>query len=82
MIPSPDRPASEWYREASRAYVEGHQACAWCGSRHQVFKTERLHRVEYACAVCEFYVGHDSLANRYVLEPGRQECPTADVVVG
>src|SRR5262249_60368835 len=31
-----ERTPLEWFREAARVYVEGHQACIWCGGRHRV----------------------------------------------
>jgi hypothetical protein len=67
---SPTRTAQEWFAEAARDYVDGHQACAWCGGRHRVFKTRHGTRLEYHCTDCDFYVCHDEQTNAYAVEPG------------
>ena len=62
--------ANEWYREASQAYVEGHQGCVWCGGSHRVYRNERGTCIEYFCANCEFYAIHDRQQDRYYAAPG------------
>jgi hypothetical protein len=69
---SAERTRCEWFQEASRCYVDGHQACAWCGRAHRVFKTRRGSRKEYYCFGCEFYVSHDEDSDQYFLTPGRR----------
>ena len=64
------RTAQEWFEAAAHEYVEGHQACAWCGGRHRVFKTAHGSRLEYQCSDCDFYVSHDEPTGDYVVEPG------------
>jgi hypothetical protein len=64
------RTAREWFDEEAHCYIEGHQACAWCGGRHRVFKTSRGSRLEYHCADCDFYVCHDEKTGAYAMEPG------------
>ena len=60
----------EWYREAARCYVEGHQGCPWCGGSHQVFKTQRGSRQEYFCCGCEFFASFDQNTYSYFASPG------------
>ena len=59
----------EWFEKAVRVYVEGHQACAWCGERYQVYKGHRSTRLEYYCPGCEFYVCHDLVTGQYYVAP-------------
>src|SRR5437660_159129 len=33
MLPATKRTPREWFDEAARCYVEGHQGCAWCGGQ-------------------------------------------------
>jgi hypothetical protein len=61
----PKRSAEDWYHEAARYYVEGHQACAWCGSPHQVYKVNTATGVEYQCNRCDFHAGYDQDLDRY-----------------
>ena len=49
----------KWFEEAARCYVEGHQACPWCGERHCVFRSEWGGRVEYHCSACDFSARRD-----------------------
>jgi hypothetical protein len=65
-----ERTSSEWFHEAARCYLEGHQACAWCGTAHQVFRNVTVGRVEYQCSQCDFHASHDMKANRFVIVPG------------
>jgi hypothetical protein len=65
------RSPADWYRVATRRYIEGHQACAWCGGSHRVFKSRHGSRQEYACSSCEFYVAYDPESKDYFVEPGR-----------
>jgi len=74
------RTAREWFEDEAQCYVEGHQACAWCGGRHRVFKTSRGSRLEYHCADCDFYVSHDEQTGAYAMEPGN--AATADAGCG
>jgi hypothetical protein len=66
-----ERTAREWFDEAQRAYVEGHQACASCGGRHQVYKGRRGHRLEYYCPACDFYAFHDESIGQFYAVAGR-----------
>ncbi|HMF10730.1 MAG TPA: hypothetical protein VKE94_00440 [Gemmataceae bacterium] len=59
------RSPAAWFAEAARCYVEGHQACAWCGDSHCVFQTEHGSRLEYSCNSCDFYVCLDRQAGQY-----------------
>lgn len=78
MRPETHRSSQEWYQEASRSYLEGHQACAWCGGSHRVFKTHRGSRLEYHCNDCNFYVCYDQASNSYRAEPGLETSQLAD----
>jgi hypothetical protein len=79
MVPA-IRTAQEWFAEAGRCYIEGHQACAWCGSAHQVFKTETATGVEYRCGKCDFHAGYDHDLDRYLFVPGEEQTRTGGVV--
>jgi hypothetical protein len=72
MPTHPVRSAQEWFEEAARAYVAGHQACAWCGGRYQVYKGQRGSRLEYYCPGCDFYAFHDPSTGRYFAAPGHE----------
>jgi hypothetical protein len=63
----------DWFRQAARAYVEGHQGCVWCDGAHRVYRSERGTCVEYLCSCCEFYAIHDRAANRYFAAPGQEQ---------
>ncbi len=66
----PVRSACDWYKEAARCYLEGHQACAWCGGQHQVFKIKTATGVEYHCNQCDFRAGYDRHLDRHTVIPG------------
>jgi hypothetical protein len=70
MTPLPESPSAVLFAEAARRYVEGHQACAWCGESHCVFQTERDGRVEYSCNRCDFYVCQDCGTGQCHAMPG------------
>src|SRR5262245_64110564 len=55
-----ERSADEWFVEATRWYLEGHQGCARCHRQHCVFRSEWGLRVEYHCTACDFSAGHDT----------------------
>jgi hypothetical protein len=78
---SVERPSSEWFQEAARCYIEGHQACAWCGGTHRVFKLRNGSRTEYYCNDCEFLAAHDPDKEAYFFVPGmKSERPTPDTM--
>lgn len=66
----PVRTPQEWFQEAARCYLEGHQACAWCGGSHVVRKEETPTRVEYHCGQCDFGASQDRASGRYAFIPG------------
>ena len=68
----PERTAREWFEEAARAYAEGHQACASCGGRHQVYKGRRGSRLEYYCPACDFYAFHDESKGQFYAAAGHE----------
>ena len=70
-----ERTPREWFELAERAYVEGHQACASCGGRHQVYKGRRGSRLEYYCPACDFYAFHDEGNNQFHAVAGRELTP-------
>jgi hypothetical protein len=65
-----ERTPAEWFEEAERCYVEGHQACAWCGGPHQVHRVETAVGVEFHCNQCDFHAGFDRDLERYAIIPG------------
>src|SRR5262249_43692970 len=69
-----DRTPREWYQEAVRCYIEGHQACASCGAKHCVFQSRWGQRLEYYCSACDFSTCFDGQTGRYfaVIGDGRQ----------
>jgi len=66
------RTPADWFRKAAHRYVDGHQACAWCGGSHRVFHGNHGSRQEYSCSCCDFYVAHDPETGEYFLEPGQR----------
>jgi hypothetical protein len=79
----PERTSRDWYQEAARCYLEGHQACAWCGGAHQVYKVESGRAVEYYCSRCDFHAGHDPRLDHYDFVPGLKQrgCRTPDTMI-
>ncbi len=71
MKPHPEWTPADWFEKAAHAYVEGHQACAWCGGSYVVYRFQRGSRLEYYCSECEFYAGHDRQADHYFSAPGQ-----------
>jgi hypothetical protein len=80
MTPDPERTAAGWFDEAARSYVEGHQACAWCGASHCVFQRQRGSRREYACINCDFFVCHDEQTAQFHATPGKVADPDPKVL--
>jgi hypothetical protein len=70
MSRTPERTSREWYELAVSAYVEGHQACAWCGGKHQVYRKQRASRVEYYCPACDFFAFHDPGTGQFFAATG------------
>ena len=66
MTPIQGRSPAEWFREAARCHVAGHQACAACGAQHCVFRSEVGGRVQYSCSACGFSVCHETHTNSYI----------------
>ncbi len=77
MSRHPERSPREWFEEAARAFVEGHQACAWCGGRYQVYRRQRGGRLEFYCPGCDFYSFHDRKSNQYFAALGRDSVAAA-----
>jgi len=77
-----ERTAVEWFEDAARWYVEGHQGCASCGTRHCVFRSEWGPRVEYHCSSCDFSVGHDRETGRSFAVEGRDEPLPETLLIG
>jgi hypothetical protein len=72
IMPTPERSSPEWYAEAARCYIEGHQGCAWCGGAHSVYRLHRGNRVEYYCNGCDFSVVHDLDKHSFSHVPGEK----------
>jgi len=81
MNPRSERTPADWFQKATHRYVEGHQACAWCGGSHRVFKGKHGNRLEYSCSCCDFYVAYDPESGDYFLEPGTRTEPAVPVAV-
>ncbi len=71
----PERTAREWFELAERAHREGHQACASCGRRHQVYKGRRGQGLEYYCPACDFYAFHDEGSGKFYAAAGHEVSP-------
>ncbi len=65
-----ERTPQEWFEQAARTYVEGHQACAWCGGAHRVFQSQRGSKCVYFCNFCDFCVEFDVDTGAYLAVPG------------
>jgi hypothetical protein len=85
-VENAERTPAEWFAEALRWYVQGHQGCACCHAQHCVFRSEYGLRTEYYCTACDFSACHDGATDRYFATPGEPpglllgeaERPTAD----
>jgi hypothetical protein len=78
--PDTERTAAAWFDDAARSYVEGHQACAWCGVTHCVFQRHRGSRLEYSCIHCDFFVCRDEQTAQFHVTPGRVADPAPEVI--
>jgi hypothetical protein len=76
-----ERTAVEWFEDAARWYIEGHQGCVSCGGQHCVFRSEWGARVEYYCSACDFSVCHDRQTGRYFAAAGDGP-PERDFLLG
>jgi hypothetical protein len=70
MSRTSERTPREWFDEAARAYADGHQACAWCGGTHQVYRRKRSSRTEYYCPGCDFFAFHDPTTGQFFAVTG------------
>jgi hypothetical protein len=59
-----ERTPEEWFAEAVRWYLEGHQGCPCCQGRHCVFQSQWGDRIEYHCTACDFSAARDNALNR------------------
>jgi hypothetical protein len=66
----PEQTPAQWFGEAARHYVEGHQGCVWCGGVNCVYRSQRDGRLEYDCSECDFFACFDPQVERYVVSPG------------
>jgi hypothetical protein len=75
------RTAVEWFQEAARCFVAGHQGCPCCGGQHCVFRSDWGERVEYYCSLCEFSACVDRRSGAYVAVAGDENrLPDSGVV--
>jgi hypothetical protein len=75
------RTAEEWFEEAVRWYLEGHQGCPCCGGQHCVFRSQWGRRIEYYCTGCDFSVGQDTASRRCTASRG-ESLPAASLFPG
>ena len=68
-----ERSPAEWYAEAARWYIEGHQGCPYCGGRHCVLRSDRGRRIEYICSVCEFSACRDRESGQHYAAEGEKK---------
>jgi hypothetical protein len=80
MASGQERTSAAWFGEAARSYVQGHQACAWCGGAHCVFQRQRGSRLEYSCIQCGFYVCRDEQTAQFHVVPGNAIDPDSVIV--
>src|SRR5438046_1127728 len=71
--PRGERTPMEWFGEATRWYLQGHQGCACCHGQHCVYRSEDGPRVEYDCTAGDFSACHDVRSGRYFAERGEGE---------
>jgi hypothetical protein len=71
MGPDAEHSPAEWFEEAARWYVEGHQACPWCRERHCLFRSEWAGRLEYHCSSCDFSACQDHRSGLHFAADGR-----------
>lgn len=74
--------AEQWYAEAKRWYVEQHQGCPHCQTRHCVFRSQWGKRIEYQCTCCDFSTAHDHETGRYLVDAGEELPPQSDLLMG
>jgi hypothetical protein len=79
--PPAERTAVEWFEEAARCFVSGHQGCPCCGGQHCVFRSDWGERVEYYCSHCEFSACQDRRNGSYVAIAGNENSPPDSGVV-
>jgi hypothetical protein len=70
MAAMAERSPADWFEDAVRSYVEGHQACSWCSCKHCVFRSEWEGRIEYLCSACDFSVCFDRRSARHYMTRG------------
>lgn len=70
MAAMAERSPADWFEDAVRAYIEGHQACPWCECKHCVFRTEWDGRIEYLCSACDFSVCVDRRSGSHYMTRG------------
>jgi hypothetical protein len=70
MWSNAERTAAEWFAEALRWYLEGHQGCPCCHRRHCVFRSEWGCRIEFHCTECDFSASWDGLTDTASSTPG------------
>ena len=74
-MPLTERTTKEWFAEAARYYLEGHQACAWCHQAHQVYRIETANGLQFHCNHCDFHVSYDRQQDRYTVVRGDRRAP-------
>jgi hypothetical protein len=72
LMTSPDYTAEEWFQEAARCYVEGHQGCAWCRGPYRVFRRREGNHLTYSCHRCDFRACFEEQRGRYFFIPGEK----------
>lgn len=72
-----ERTPEEWFHEAARHYVEGHQGCVWCDGVNCVYRSQREGRLEYYCSECDFFTCSDPPSGRYFMTPGQERPATS-----
>jgi hypothetical protein len=77
----PGRTAEEWFNDAVRWYLEGHQGCPCCQAHHCVFRSVWGLRIEYHCTACDFSVARDGQSLRCTASRGEGK-PSARLKLG
>jgi hypothetical protein len=70
------RSALEWFQEAERWYVIGHQGCPLCHGQHCVIRSDWSGLVEYYCSVCDFSACHDGSRGEFFAAIGTPPEPS------
>jgi hypothetical protein len=77
-----ERTALEWFQEAERWYVVGHQGCPSCRGQHCVIRSDWSGLIEYYCSACDFSTCRDCARGEFFAAIGTPAESSAAAAVG